>query len=382
MRHFLSISAITLAAFSFFSCGGENFRVEGNISGAKDSVLYFENMSLQGPVAVDSVKLGADGSFTFEDNRPESPEFYRLSIAGQIINISVDSTESIRVKAGYDDMATGYEVEGSPECQRIKELTLMQIGLQNRALRLEYEAGLGGSLARDSIEKMLYDYKSVVMSEYIFKDPKAASSYFALFQTLGSYLIFNPHSNADTRVFAAVATSWDTYYPGTLRTNNLHNIAVEALKNERIIATENSRAIDPAKITTTGLIDMQLPDNRGKLRSLTELRGKVVLLDFHLFAMKESPKRILMLRELYNKYHGQGLELYQVSLDSDEHFWKQQTSALPWISVRDGDGIQSSRLRVYNVSSIPEFFIIDRDNNLVKRSVQIKDLDAEIQSLL
>lgn len=382
MRHFLSISAITLAAFSFFSCGGENFRVEGNISGAKDSVLYFENMSLQGPVAVDSVKLGADGSFTFEDNRPESPEFYRLRIAGQIINISVDSTETIRVKAGYDDMATGYEVEGSPECQRIKELTLMQIGLQNRALRLEYEAGLGGSQARDSIEKMLYDYKSVVMSEYIFKDPKAASSYFALFQTLGSYLIFNPHSNADTRVFAAVATSWDTYYPGTLRTNNLHNIAVEALKNERIIATENSRAIDPAKITTTGLIDMQLPDNRGKLRSLTELRGKVVLLDFHLFAMKESPKRILMLRELYNKYHGQGLELYQVSLDSDEHFWKQQTSALPWISVRDGDGIQSSRLRVYNVSSIPEFFIIDRDNNLVKRSVQIKDLDAEIQSLL
>lgn len=382
MRHFLLISAITLAAFSFFSCGGENFRVEGNISGAKDSVLYFENMSLQGPVAVDSVKLGADGSFTFEDNRPESPEFYRLRIAGQIINISVDSTETIRVKAGYDDMATGYEVEGSPECQRIKELTLMQIGLQNRALRLEYEAGLGGSQARDSIEKMLYDYKSVVMSEYIFKDPKAASSYFALFQTLGSYLIFNPHSNADTRVFAAVATSWDTYYPGTLRTNNLHNIAVEALKNERIIATENSRAIDPAKITTTGLIDMQLPDNRGKLRSLTELRGKVVLLDFHLFAMKESPKRILMLRELYNKYHGQGLELYQVSLDSDEHFWKQQTSALPWISVRDGDGIQSSRLRVYNVSSIPEFFIIDRDNNLVKRSVQIKDLDAEIQSLL
>lgn len=382
MRHFLSISAITLAAFSFFSCGGENFRVEGNISGAKDSVLYFENMSLQGPVAVDSVKLGADGSFTFEDNRPESPEFYRLRIADQIINISVDSTETIHVKAGYDDMATGYEVEGSPECQRIKELTLMQIGLQNRALRLEYEAGLGGSQARDSIEKMLYDYKSVVMSEYIFKDPKAASSYFALFQTLGSYLIFNPHSNADTRVFAAVATSWDTYYPGTLRTNNLHNIAVEALKNERIIATENSRAIDPAKITTTGLIDMQLPDNRGKLRSLTELRGKVVLLDFHLFAMKESPKRILMLRELYNKYHGQGLELYQVSLDSDEHFWKQQTSALPWISVRDGDGIQSSRLRVYNVSSIPEFFIIDRDNNLVKRSVQIKDLDAEIQSLL
>lgn len=259
----------------------------------------------------------------------------------------------------------------------------MQIALQNRALGLEYNTGLSRGQRIDSLEKMLYEYKNIVKSEYIFKDPKAASSYFALFQTLGNYLIFNPQADVnDTRVFAAVATCWDTYYPDALRTGNLHNIAVEALKNERIISSQNSNTIDPAKVTTTGLIDIQLPDNKGNIRSLTELKGKVVLLDFHLFAMKESPKRILMLRELYNKYHDRGLEFYQVSLDPDEHFWKQQTSALPWISVRDADGAQSSRLRVYNISNIPEFFIIDRGNNLVKRSLQIKDLDAEIQALL
>ncbi|WP_253952343.1 TlpA disulfide reductase family protein [Xylanibacter muris] len=383
MRHLLSKAAMVLAVFSFFSCGEEKFRVEGNITGAKDSVLYFENMGLQGPVTVDSVKLDADGSFAFEDKRPEAPDFYRLRIAGQIINVSVDSTETIKVKAEYNTMPTGYEIEGSSECLRIKELTQMQIALQNRALGLEYNTGLSRGQRIDSLEKMLYEYKNIVKSEYIFKDPKAASSYFALFQTLGNYLIFNPQADVnDTRVFAAVATCWDTYYPDALRTGNLHNIAVEALKNERIISSQNSNTIDPAKVTTTGLIDIQLPDNKGNIRSLTELKGKVVLLDFHLFAMKESPKRILMLRELYNKYHDRGLEFYQVSLDPDEHFWKQQTSALPWISVRDADGAQSSRLRVYNISNIPEFFIIDRGNNLVKRSLQIKDLDAEIQALL
>ena len=106
------------------------------------------------------------------------------------------------------------------------------------------------------------------------------------------------------------------------------------------------------------------------------------MLDFHVFSMDESPARILMLRELYNKYHAQGLEIFQVSLDSDEHFWKQQTAALPWISVRDPNGLRSSTLVVYNVQGVPEFFLIDRGNNLVKRSSQMKDLENEIKALL
>ena len=123
-------------------------------------------------------------------------------------------------------------------------------------------------------------------------------------------------------------------------------------------------------------------DNKGKLRHLTDLKGKVVLLDFHVFAAKESPARILQLRELYNKYHAQGLEIFQVSVDPDEHFWKQQTAALPWINVRAEDGIQSNTLTLYNVQGIPEFFLIDRGNNIIGRSETIKDLEQAIKNLL
>ena len=98
--------------------------------------------------------------------------------------------------------------------------------------------------------------------------------------------------------------------------------------------------------------------------------------------MENSPARILQLREIYNKYHAQGLEIFQVSLDSDEHFWKQQTAALPWVSVRDEEGVNSQRLMLYNVQAVPDFFLIDRGNNLVKRAAQIKDLEAEIKKLL
>jgi hypothetical protein len=100
------------------------------------------------------------------------------------------------------------------------------------------------------------------------------------------------------------------------------------------------------------------------------------------FATNESPARILLLRELYNKYHEAGLEIYQVSLDDDEHFWKTQTAALPWINVRETAGLNSSMLRMYNVQGVPEFFLIDRGNNLVGRSQTIKDIEEAIKNLL
>ena len=89
----------------------------------------------------------------------------------------------------------------------------------------------------------------------------------------------------------------------------------------------------------------------------------------------------MMMRELYNKYHAQGLEIYQVSVDPDEHFWKTQTAALPWISVR-ADEEHQNVLADYNVQQIPTFFLITRDNAVYKRDAQVKDLEAEIRSLL
>ena len=378
------MAACALMAVALGSCDNKKFRVEGAITEAKDSVLYFENMSLDGPVAVDSVKLGDDGTFSFSEKSPEAPEFYRLRIAGQIINLSVDSTETVTVKAAYPAMSTGYTVEGSAECATIKELALKQIGLLNRVIAVERNPMLGVDMVRDSVTRMIEAYKQDLKMNYIYKAPMRASSYFALFQTLGNRLIFNPReSEDDIKAFAAVATSWDTYHPGSLRGKNLHNIAIEGMRNIRIVRNNRVAAqLDASKINVTNLIDISLPDNNGVTRKLTDLKGKVVMLDFHVFGAEGSTKRIMQLREIYNKYHARGFEIYQVALDPDEHFWKTQTAALPWISVRDTDGVQSQYLTLYNVRSIPTFFLVNRDNTLDKRDVQIADLDAEIEMLL
>ena len=384
MKHLWKATLLFTAAMTIASCNEKKFTVEGQITNAKDSVLYFENVGLEGIQVLDSVKLDDNGDFAFSQDPTIAPEFYRLRISDQIINVSIDSTETVQVKGEYPGMAANYTISGSDNCEKIRELTMKQMALQSQAIALQENTELGITAANDSIQKLIDAYKEDVKLNYIYKEPMKAYSYFALFQTIGPWLIFNPRNNKeDIKAFAAVATSWDTYYPHAERGQNLHNIAIEGMKTQRIVNANNSDIqVDASKVKEAGLVDIELMDNKGQLRHLSDLKGKVVLLDFHIFALDESPARILMLRELYNKYHQQGLEVFQVSLDPDEHFWKQQTSALPWISVRDEDGVNSQRLQMYNIQTVPDFFIIDRENNLVKRAAQIKDIEAEIRKLL
>ena len=380
--------AVAVAAMAgVTSCNEKKFHIDGTITGAADSTLYFENMSLDGAVKIDSAKLSEDGTFAFEGTAPTAPEFYRLRIAGQFINIAVDSTETINIKAQYPQMATQYEVSGSEDCQRIKELSLMQSSLQAQVNAIALNPELGAQAVADSVSRIVEAYKTRVKTEYIFKAPMKASSYFALFQTIYAggqpVLLFNPRtSEQDIKVFGAVATSWDTFYPNEKRGENLHNIAIEGMKDVRYLRSQQqAEEIEASKVNTSGILDFTLTDNNGAARSLSSLKGNVVLLDFHLFADQNSMKRIMSLRELYNKYHAQGFQIYQVAIDGDEHFWKTQTAALPWISTRVDDNT-SSILQMYNVQQVPTFFLLNRSCNVVKRDAQIKDIDAEIKALL
>ena len=361
-------------------CGSEKFHVEGAIGNAKDSILYFEHNGLTGFTTVDSVKLDAKGAFSFASDKVNNPEFYRLRIAGQIINIAIDSTETVKVDAKYPQMATDYSVNGSYENEKIKQLALKQINLQAQCQALYSEQ----PQAADSlVQQLIQAYKYDVSHNYIFKEPMKAYSYFALFQYIvvnnEARLIFNPAVDPeDNKVFGAVATSWDTYFPNSERGQNLHNITIKGMRDNRIAAANKQNIQIEAE--ETGVIDLPLRDNKGNMHHLTDLRGKVVLLDFHAFSLPDSPEYIMQMRELYDKYHAKGLEIYMVSLDENEHFWKESVATLPWSNVYDNTGISEAYTSA--ATATPIIYLIDRSNTVVRNPAQIKNLPKEIEALL
>lgn len=380
------ITFVALAALALSSCNtAPKFNVTGDVSGADGKTLYLEASGLEGVTVLDSVKLKGDGSFSFKQARPESPEFYRLRVDEKVINFSVDSTETVSIKAPFVDFATGYAVEGSENSTRMKELTLKQAALQkgmNALVQASRANRLNTTAFEDSLATLLKNYKDDVKINYIFAAPNTASAYFALFQKLNDYLIFDPlNSKDDVKCFAAVATSLNNFYPHANRSKNLYNIVIKGMKNTRTPKQKTFELPDD-KVVETGVIDISLRDIKGNIRKLSELKGKVVLLDFSVYQTQTGAPHNLMLRELHNKYAAQGLEIYQVSLDADEHFWKTSADNLPWICVRDENGIYSTNAAVYNVKQVPAFFLVNRNNELNARGENIKDLDAAIKALL
>lgn len=111
------------------------------------------------------------------------------------------------------------------------------------------------------------------MRNYIFKEPMRGYAYFALFQYVvingNPIMIFNPRMDAtDNKVFGAVATSWDTFYPNTERTQNLHNITLKGMKDERIVENnKRTMAAETAKVQELGVIPITLPDTTDSSRA-------------------------------------------------------------------------------------------------------------------
>lgn len=365
------------------SCNRNKFHIVGNITNAKDTTLYFEAVGLGGLETLDSVKLDAKGAFAFAGKAGKSPEFYRLRIGADIINLSIDSTETVTVKASLENMPLGYKVEGSDNCTKIRELSLMQMRLQDEVLAIERNPDMGDEAQNAAIKRVVEAFKNKVRNDYVFREPNKAYAYYAVFQTLGNYLIFDPlNDKNDVKTYAAVATAWDLFYPGTPRAENLHNIVIEGMKQTRKEQALENQTIDASKVTVAGVIPISLPDIEGRTRNLTDLKGKVVMLDFTQYAMKDSPQRIMQLRSIYNKFASRGFVIYQVSLDDNEHFWKTSCQSLPWICVRDEEGSASEIATRYRVTVLPEYFLINRNNELVARSSDIPDLQKGIEKLL
>ena len=376
------IFLLVLAALS--GCRqGETFCIAGHIAGAADTVLYLEHLTLgEGAVAVDSIRLGEDGAFTFRRETAACPEFYRLRIGGQCINLSIDSTETVKVTADMENMSFGYGVEGSGACDTIRLLCLKLAGLEREARRIGGDRNFTLQERDSMIDVLVERYKTEVKLGFIQNHYDAPYSYYACFQTLGTQLVFDPmYNQSDLTWMQAVANAWNERYPACQRTENLVAIIKECRRNQakpRQIVLD----IDGDKVRELGIIDMTLPDIHGQERQLSSLRGQVVLLDFTAFAMDGSTERTLLLRELYGKYHDRGFEIYQVSLDASEHLWKQRCEALPWVSVYMEDGLESDMLQLYNVQHLPCFFLIDRNCDLQARQEDIADLEQAIESLL
>ena len=331
------------------------FTIEVTITHANGETLYLEHTGLVKTTALDSCVLDANGDFKLHAVAPEHPDFYRLRIASQSLPLAIDSTEIVAITASRDSLSHTLAIEGSDNSLAIAQLR---------------------ATARTASREQLREHAKTI----IVTNPRSLAAYYAVFLKQGGQYIWNIFDAADRRMYQAVATSFNVWMPNYERTKALYAQVTDILKAEREMQQQAAmrQLINDAENT---VLDISLTDDNGITQSLTDLRGRLIVLDFSAIEMEQSQGYIFELRELYNCYHNRGVTIYSVSLDRNKLLWEDGVVNLPWTNVYAGEQAIEVMTR-YNVQSIPTLFLLDRKGNVQGRYTNFEQLDADIRKHL
>ncbi|MFA5327339.1 MAG: TlpA disulfide reductase family protein [Prolixibacteraceae bacterium] len=373
---------IALVVITFACKKPEGFVISGKITNAEDRYLYLEELRLSSSIPVDSVKLDKDGSFKFS-GKIAYPNFYLLSLnKNNFVTLLVDTTEKITVYGDAANFSRDYIVEGSPGSLLVqelnKELTQTKHKLDSIRNRINaFRSSDGYNLQKNKWDQEMTDIKEAQIkysTNFVQKHPFSMASVLALYQKFddANYVI------QDLQSLKVAASALNSFFP-----NSEHVKALYA-NTQRLMAQEkNSRLQEFIAQNAVNSPDIKLPDTKGTEVALSSLKSKVILLQFWSAKSRDSRIQNEALVELYRKYKSKGLEIYQVSVDTDRNEWLSAISqdGLIWINVGDMKG-SISTLNNYNIQAIPSNYILDKERKIVAKNLQGPALDQAVGSLL
>ena len=130
--------------------------------------------------------------------------------------------------------------------------------------------------------------------------------------------------------------------------------------------------------------DFTLPTPQGEMVTMSEVKGKVKIVDF--WASWCGPCRMNnpALRKLYDEFHSKGLEIIGVSLDTNQAAWEKaiEKDGLCWVNVSSLQGWKCETLTKYNVKAVPALFVLDEYNNIIASGLRGEQLRLFIQEYL
>jgi thiol-disulfide isomerase/thioredoxin len=304
------------------------------------------------------------GNFSFNGKVPTT-DYYVLRVGKEEINLILRSNSNIKIYGDGSNISNFCNFVGSDESKIINDFSII-----SRKWNQKTDSALIAINKDTTKQKVINEYMekqyTLFMNDlqtFIRANKNSAALYFAL-----------PHiQTKDVAQLESVINELNSGFSISPTVQEIYRNFTESKKLK-----EDAILVAPGKIAPD--FEELMIDQKRKIK-LSDLRGKVVLLDFWASwcgpCRRENPAVV----QLYEKYKKDGFTVMSVSLDTDKEKWKSAIIAdkLTWTNhVSDLGGWKSKIAKIYKVNSIPLTVLIDKDGRIIKLNLRGEALSNEL----
>lgn len=359
-----------------------NFVVSGKVENGIHAEMVVETTTPRGVITLGKTHADDEGNFLIEGNIPDLG-LYQLRLvepnpnSQKVIPLSLSPEDSVHVVVNFDDFNSIPQYSGTDWAPVLNEY------FQHLFSFLDFQRNLENpqQYSEDELMKMITK-ESKPMDDFcstsILKDSDNPANIILIQQVYPKEYLggFEAWDAKNMEVLRAMQDGYMAAYP--------KNPLSQAISNQvSQIESGYNEYLSFSKMKVAPEITMK--DPQGNERSLSDLRGKYVLVDFWASwcgpCRKENPNVV----RLYNKYKDKGFDIFSVSLDKDAEAWKRAIKAdnLVWENhVSDLKYWQSSVVQNYKIQGIPFTVLLDKNGEIIAKGLRGQALENKLKQLL
>ena len=338
-------------------------------------------------VITDSVVIAENGSFQLNPSPSLDMNFYKVSLSEKdFLVLLTDSTEDVSLTATAGDLTTGYTIAGSHNTGLLQEFNNYVIDAKKKEQELNEKMRVKGlsiaeiSQFREETVNLKKEKHQYCLS-FIEKNESSPATFAAL-----SELNFKTDLPLYEEVLEKTKANFGHSFQYKMVSQQVASVKKQNdLKAKGAPQQQQQQQQKNAKFMAgSAAPDLVMNDPEGKERKLSDLKGKVVLVDFWASwcgpCRRENPNVVTA----YNKYNKDGFEVFSVSLDRDVARWKQaiEQDGLLWDShISDLKGWQSAAASLYGIHSIPHTLLLDREGIILETHLRGSMLEEQLHSI-